>query len=284
MSGNFGSSNPMQPLSIGNVVSAAVRLYRSHFSQYLGLAFQSLLWGIIPIYGWAKASAISAMIARLAFGELVNQPEPITTTRSQLKPRLWTFFGTQILVFIILFAVNIGRGILQFSIDNILIFTVGQENFLFLLISPLVTLAGLFVYIWIYSRIFIPELPIAIEEDVDSLDSISRSWELTKGHVLRLQCIILLASLITFPLMVVALSPLIFAFISLVSTIATNPSATPGSEVIASFLIFMLIGIILFLIAAVLVSPFWQVIKAVIYYDLRNRREGLGLQLRNHDL
>jgi hypothetical protein len=27
--------------------------------------------------------------------------------------------------------------------------------------------------------------------------------------------------------------------------------------------------------------PFWQAIKAVIYYDLRSRREGLGLQVRD---
>jgi hypothetical protein len=32
------------------------------------------------------------------------------------------------------------------------------------------------------------------------------------------------------------------------------------------------------------VMPFWQSIKAVIYYDLRSRREGLGLQLRDHDI
>ncbi|MDZ8064164.1 MAG: hypothetical protein RMY64_00785 [Nostoc sp. DedQUE08] len=38
MSENFGSSGQIQPLSIGNVVSAAVRLYRSHLKTYLNLA------------------------------------------------------------------------------------------------------------------------------------------------------------------------------------------------------------------------------------------------------
>ena len=33
-----------------------------------------------------------------------------------------------------------------------------------------------------------------------------------------------------------------------------------------------------------LIAPFWQTVKAVIYYDLRSRREGLGLQLRDHDI
>jgi hypothetical protein len=30
----------------------------------------------------------------------------------------------------------------------------------------------------------------------------------------------------------------------------------------------------------VFTMPFWQTIKAVIYYDLRTRREGMGLELR----
>ena len=32
------------------------------------------------------------------------------------------------------------------------------------------------------------------------------------------------------------------------------------------------------------VLPFWQAIKAVIYYDLRSRREGLGLKLRDYEI
>lgn len=30
--------------------------------------------------------------------------------------------------------------------------------------------------------------------------------------------------------------------------------------------------------------PFWQALKAVLYFDLRSRREGLGLQLRKPPL
>jgi hypothetical protein len=30
-----------------------------------------------------------------------------------------------------------------------------------------------------------------------------------------------------------------------------------------------------------LILPFWQTIKAVLYFDLRSRREGLGLQLQS---
>ena len=47
-------------------------------------------------------------------------------------------------------------------------------------------------------------------------------------------------------------------------------------------------GIILFLLliglsfaSGALLMPFWQAIKAVIYYDIRSRREGIDLQIRD---
>ncbi|GFZ94066.1 hypothetical protein [Okeania sp. KiyG1] len=38
------------------------------------------------------------------------------------------------------------------------------------------------------------------------------------------------------------------------------------------------------LLSNVFLLPFWQAIKAVVYYDLRTRREGMGLQLRKQDI
>jgi hypothetical protein len=43
MPASQSSPNPIQPLSVGNVVSAGFRLYRSHLKLYLGLAFQAYL-------------------------------------------------------------------------------------------------------------------------------------------------------------------------------------------------------------------------------------------------
>jgi hypothetical protein len=42
-----------------------------------------------------------------------------------------------------------------------------------------------------------------------------------------------------------------------------------------------MVAYILGLVSGALFLPFWQAIKAVIYYDLRSRREGLGLQMRD---
>ena len=98
MSGNPNAIGRLRPLSIGNVVSAGARLYRSHFKTYLKLALFAYLWLLIPIYGWAKYFAISGLIARLAFGELTNHPESVKTARQQVNRRLWSFLRLAVLI------------------------------------------------------------------------------------------------------------------------------------------------------------------------------------------
>lgn len=107
----FSSSSPIQPLSIGNVVTAGVRLYRFHFKNYFRLALFAHLWVLVPIYGWAKYFAISGLISRLAFGELVNQPESIKNARERIDPLKWSFLRIAFQVGISLLLLYIGLAI-----------------------------------------------------------------------------------------------------------------------------------------------------------------------------
>jgi hypothetical protein len=47
-----------ESLSVGNVVSAGLRIYRDHFKPYYLEALRSYLWVLVPVYGWAKCLAI----------------------------------------------------------------------------------------------------------------------------------------------------------------------------------------------------------------------------------
>ena len=282
------SPNPsglLQPLSIGNVVSAGIRLYRSHFKQYLGLTLQSFLWFLIPVYGWAKALTIDAMISRLVFSELINQPESEKDCRSELNSRIWNFLVTQILVWLVLFGASLVISLLQ---DIIVDVVVGQPSIsnliVYFLVAIVAQLGGYIAYLWFNARVFLPELPVAVENTLDAGQAIARSWELTKGHVWRLQAIIFVASLITIPLVVIAGIPFIIAIISIITIIFTNPDAITNQAAWNSFFLSFIIGIILMSLASAIMNPFWQAIKAVIYYDLRTRREGLGLQLRGRKI
>lgn len=281
MSKNPSLRQPMGPLSLGNVVSAGLRIYRDHFKSYFGLSIKALLWALIPIYGWAKINQIQAIISRQVYKELVNQPEPISTTRSYIEQRFWSFWAAQILIGSMSFGVYfISSRLLSIFvfIPPILLGNISNLNSVLSPISSALDLGVWFVamliYVWFYSHFFISELPLAIEHNMNSTNSIGRSWELTKAFILRIQIIILVASLITLPIVLLTLAP-IFFITPLLST-----SSSPDM-VLASFFLMGFLGMILAIVGTTLMMPFWQAIKAVIYYDIRTRQEGLGLRIRD---
>jgi hypothetical protein len=281
MSKNPSLRQPIGPLSLGNVVSAGLRIYRDHFKSYFGLSIKALLWALIPIYGWAKIYQIQAIISRQVYKELVNQPEPISTSRSYIEQRFWSFWVAQILIG----SMSLGGYFISFLLLNILVVIppifLGNISNLNSGLTPIsialdlgVRFIAIIIYVWLYSHFFISELPLAIEHNMNSTNSIGRSWELTKAFLLRIQVIILVASLITLPIVLVTIAP-VFFIIPLLST-----SSSP-EVVLGSFFLMGLLGMILAIVGTTLMMPFWQAIKAVIYYDIRSRQEGLGLRIRD---
>jgi hypothetical protein len=275
MSQNFSSPSPIQPFSIGNVVTAAVRLYRSNLKTYLRLASQAHLWILLPIYGWAKYFTISGLISRLAFGELINQPESIHHARSHVNPRMWSFLRVAFQVGISLLFIYIGLaiigGILVGIIGFILSLGFGNSGITFIVIfltTILVIGIILLGILWYYSHWVIAEVPLAVEVNINGGASIDRSWELTKNSKWRIQGIVVVSFVVTLPIIVMfSYLPQIFL-----------ASLERGS---IAYTVVYFISFILSLIGGVFVMPFWQAMKAVIYYDLRTRREGMGLKLRD---
>ncbi|MBN3895017.1 MAG: hypothetical protein HWQ41_07050 [Nostoc sp. NOS(2021)] len=277
MSENFGSPSSIQPLSIGNVVSAAVRLYRSHLKTYLKLALIAHLWIIVPIYGWAKCAAISGLISRLAFRELIYQPESVQTASSHVNPRLWSFLRVGFQVGISLLVIYLGLAIAGGVVGGLLGVVLG--GILGVSAAIIGTIIGAIVMVvilvlgltWFYSRWVVAELPLAVEENINGGESVARSWELTKASVLRIQGVVLIAFFVTLPLVfVLNYIPQLFLI-----------KLEQGSTI---YWIVYFISLIGSLVGGVFVMPFWQALKAVLYFDLRSRREGLGLQLREPPL
>ncbi|MDJ0687170.1 MAG: glycerophosphoryl diester phosphodiesterase membrane domain-containing protein [Xenococcaceae cyanobacterium MO_188.B32] len=277
----------MKSLTVGNVVSVGLRIYRDHFTDYFRLAFIGYLWILVPIYGWAKLAATMGLISRLAFGEITENSESIRDAQRYIKPRIWKFLSAGILVALIFIGAWIAvlLGIFIFSLIAGLIITflsnIAVENTMLLIIisivAGLITVIGFILIaigiIWLFSRLFIVELPLGIEENINATEAISRSWELTKDSVFRIQLIVFIAFLISLP---------ITAVIQIASLILQGilGSIYPTDSGIFAFLYAMAIFAIS-LGSYALMSPFWQCIKAVIYYDLRVRREGFGMEIRD---
>ncbi|MBK1987729.1 hypothetical protein A0J48_009300 [Sphaerospermopsis aphanizomenoides BCCUSP55] len=274
---NRGLPSPLQPLSIGNVVSAAVRLYRSHLKTYLRLALTAHLWVLVPIYGWAKYAAYSGLISRLAFGELINQPESVEDARSHVNPRLWSFWGVYLRIGINVFLVYLGliiaAGIVVGLLAVVLSTILGRSGAIIVttLVAVLIVIFVVLGLTWFYARWVIAEVPLAVEENINGRESVNRSWELTKASVFRIQGIVIVGGIVTLPI--------VFLFNYLPSFFLIP--LEQGSTI---YWIVYTISLLISLIGGMFVMPFWQSMKAVLYYDLRSRREGLGLQLRDRGI
>lgn len=323
------NSSPIRPLSVGNVVSASIRLFRSHLGQFLGIALKAVGWMAVPwipillafivfatayatfsssggssnpggliafgvlmipvflallIFCSAKALTNEALISRLAFQDLISQPESTAAAWQQVRKRTWHFWFARFMVGVILAAVSFAFSLLQNILTAIPQAMVGSRSsgsaaaMLVALIALVILLVSYAAQLWFQARFFIPELPIAVEENVSGDQSIVRAWELSKGHAIRISMVILVAGLITIPLFVLAFVPGIVSLIALAP--AMKAGVSPETTAVFTILGLFGIGFLLVLGLSVFTMPFWQTIKAVIYYDLRSRREGMGLELR----
>ncbi|NER03070.1 MAG: hypothetical protein F6K17_10775, partial [Okeania sp. SIO3C4] len=312
------SQNPItliKLLSVGNVVSASIRIYRDNFKSYLGVAIRSTLWFFLPflalfpipliliysqvntssflllipvwllLFGYCSAKSVvnDAIIARLVFGELANQPETVLETRRILKPKMWTFF----LAFFLLSLIGIGIWLILSIVIGILagIFAemtnASQQNMgtraILVLIGIVIFIITLVFIVRLLTRFFIFDLPLAVEENITAAQTLGRSWELTKGYIGRIFVVSFIANLVTLPIVIIV--QVIAGILEniLKATIPVNPT-DPRFQ-----LLLFLMGYSIGLLSNVFLLPFWQAIKAVVYYDLRTRREGMGLQLRKQD-
>ncbi len=317
------SSTPQGPLSVGNVISAGLRLYSNHFKDYFGIALLATLWILLPFlvsailvvflgtvenfhpllglaipavlvlffYCLGKYMAGAAAIARLAFGELTNQPETVENAKRFTKARLWPFvwmslllgllyIGIWIVIYLVMMLVLIAlfaaSGVVSLfstaSIEQILATNPG------LVIGPalatlLMILLLLIFFLWLGARLAVPDLPLAVEPEITASSSIGRSWQLTQKSAWRIALILFVTALIALPLAI--LTQL------LTSIFQVGLTAVLSEESVTYNLLLAIASYAFSFLSNVFVLPLWQSIKATIYYDLRSRREGLDLELRD---
>lgn len=254
--------------------------------------FSPILWiltlVLIPVflYGIAKFLTLSACISRLAYQELSNQPESEKTALSHVNPKLWSFLGLSFLVGLILVMAYVAVVIVASILGAVLIGVVtlltgaSQEPSL-LGIFLMVVLGALWIIgvvllplTWLLTRLLIAEVPLSVEAQSSVTQSLSRSWQLTQGSFQRLVSVVIVAFVLTIPIQ------FLIGYLPQIPLEIAARAAGPQST---AYWVIQLVSVILSLftgaIAGVFILPFWQTIKAVVYFDLRNRREGLGLRL-----
>jgi hypothetical protein len=315
MSQNLNPCEPIEPLDVDNLISAGLRLYRNHLTVYVGIAFRAILWKslsflvlnliprlliyepknlailglLIPLglvlffYGMAKHIANSALISRLAFRRLINKPESPRKARHKVDPKINSFLRSYLVYSFLIFTISLEfvAFVLALGVLGNLMGIFAQNNRVILVICGLLSIIvfgiGLIVSIRIYLRLFMYEVPLAIEERITAIQTIRRSWNLTKNHVRYVFWIITVAFLTLIPIYIIYFIVQVIVnllCVILLSVLSTETTLVDYSKVS------LIVGYVLKLVSDTFILPFWQAIKAVVYYDLRSRREGLGMQLR----
>lgn len=267
-------------MSVGNVVSAALRIYRDRFKAYYGIALKAYVWILVPVYGWAKFAALSALISRLAYQEVLGRPETVTDAQRAVNRNLWQYLWLGFLVGLIL----VGISLIDFGLAAVIIVALfaGANSLnsppamiVAVLAGIAILIVALIIYISFLARFFCAEVPLAVEDSAGSTASTSlgRSWQLSQGYARPMLLIITIAFFLTLPISIV------LNLLSFAAQTVTSLAFDPGDPLF--LLVFYAINLPLtFVIGAVLI-PFWQSLKAVMYYDLRSRKEGIELKLRN---
>ncbi|WP_224087384.1 hypothetical protein [Nostoc sp. MS1] len=283
---------PNQQFNIGNIVSLASYLYRSNFKKFFRLSLFAHLWLIVPIYGWAKFYAFAGLISRLVFCEISDQPESSEVAKSQIKKRFWQFLITAIIVILICLVkflfFYIGLSIIGGIIYAVLAMFFGAisqpinranpfGNTIFTIILIPIAIAIYFSPLWFYSRFFITDLPLAIEDDTNFIGAIKRSRQLSKGLTWRMIAIIFLSFVVTLPIQILGWMIYSIGFrvlIQLISLLLYKDWANENERFIS--VLFLMISN---LINGITLMPFWQSIKSVVYYQIICRQEGFDLKI-----
>jgi hypothetical protein len=306
------------PLNPGDVVSAAIKLYRDRFKTFFMLSLMATLWivgGVVAlilaiailasifaviggdimailggfigfligmaalIYGSAKYYMVSSVIGRLSFRDLIHDPETSLDSRRQVSPKLTQFlllgillglayFGAYIVVGLVALIAGGSVGFLTAGIFSAVINTTAG-NVIGILLGGILGVA-LFVIalIWIVSKLFISDVVLAIEPNREAAESMGRSWNLTNAAVWRIQIVFLATFMIQIPILSVT------NYIPNILLIAI-PEGTIAYAIVYG------LSLLLSMAGSIFLLPLWQAVKGVLYYDLRSRREGIDLELRN---
>lgn len=299
------TNNSLDPLNIGNTINTAFRLYRDRFPTYVFFAVRAGLWSLLPlvlqlilsqllyqtitpeegsdiglrlflfpiqIFSAAKSLFNSAVISRLAFQDIIYQPETAGQAEKKVKPKMWRLWWMQVLIGLLGAAI-----ILPITLSLVLV------SFIPILGVLLILLAFFclpFFFLWLSARIYIAELPLVIEDNLGSWQAIKRGWHLTKNSAWRIVGVIFIASLLIIPVYILswALASIPF-WVNFSSFYSSLESVEDWQTLAENRLFFQQMAMFLttiFLLLNILLVPFWQSLKSVIYNHLLDQKKNDG--------
>jgi len=302
------TNNSIEPLNIGNTINTAFRLYRDRFQTYVFFAVRACLWSLLPlilqlilsqllyqtitpeegsdiglrlflfpvqIFSAAKYLFNSAVISRLAFQDIIYQPETAGQAEKKVKPKMWRLWWMQVLL-----------GLLGAAIILAITLSLALVSFIPILGVLLILLASFCLpvfFLWLSARICIAELPLVIEDNLGSWQAIKRGWHLTKNSAWRIVGVIFIASLLIIPVYILswALASIPF-WVNFSSFYSSLESVEDWQTLAENPLFFRQMAMFsyglttIFLLLNILLVPFWQSLNSVIYNHVLDQKKNDG--------
>ncbi len=303
------TNNSIEPLNIGNTINTAFRLYRDRFPTYVFFAVRAGLWSLLPlvlqlilsqllyqtitpeqgsdiglrlflfpiqIFSAAKSLFNNAVISRLAFQDIIYQPETSGQAEKKVKPKMWRLWWMQVLIFLlgaaIILPITLSLGLVS-----------GVIPILGVLLILLASFCLPVFFLWLSARICIAELPLVIEDNLGSWQAIKRGWHLTKNSAWRIVGVIFIASLLIIPVYILswALASIPFwvnfsSFYSSLESVEDWQTLTENPLFLQQMAMFSYGLTTIFLLLSTLLVPFWQSLKSVIYNHLLDQKKNDG--------
>lgn len=292
-------SYDLRPLSLAELLDRAFSLYRRHLLLFVGImappavamlvanvvvqAFEFvnrsgaelesvqrvalamtgigiiLLMTAVYFVSYAAAlGATTAAVAALYKSEAATVGSSYGAMRGRIGRLCWLvlLIGLRIFLLTILLIVALGASI---GVGSLVHPAVG------ILLFVVVALPATFVYCWLLLR-YVVAVPPAVLEDMTAREAIRRSIDLTYGSRWRV------AVLTVFVIIVSYAGLMLFQWPFLVAAVLVGP------ETLTGFLL-NLGGVVTGTLASMVTTPLTVVAMAVLYYDLRIRKEGLDLDI-----
>jgi hypothetical protein len=242
-----------------------------------GLTEQDLLSFVVSFAGGVLlVSVLTIFLSAVLQGAMVVPVARSVLNRSTGFGQMWKLARSRVWPLVRLAALLLAGGLLAVllfaALAVLLISTVGAAGALVLI--PL-GLLYIVLLIWIYIKLMVAPAVVVVEE-LGALDSLSRSWQLTRNNWWRLLGITLVVSI-----MVGVISQVVMIPVSLLSSFystVVSPHGGPDQAVTTAIIVGIATAVIGALIGAVGFA-FQTSVMALLYLDLRMRWDGLDIAL-----
>lgn len=181
--------------------------------------------------------------------------------------------GSVVVTFIaaIFFSVGMtfaGMGMVPGAEPNVSLFFLGGGSVL----ASVAIFAG--VYVWLLIRMLLAEQAIAIEEKTGAVASVGRTWQMTKGSVLRTACVAVLIVFISLPVTLLTwLAAQSVSFVVLERIGIQLNRFELSSMDFLPLVVFFLITILVSMAGGIITQPLFGTVFTTLYLDQRIRKE-----------